>query len=93
VQGLATHHCDRLETSGFLRSKFFERAPEFKEIGAGIGLSANAIRVLKQLGLMQSIIDRGTVIESCCFLQFTRRSDRTRAHESFGRAKYLLASR
>src|SRR5438045_7226869 len=42
----------------------FERAPELKEIGAGIGLSANAIRVLKNLGLMQSIIDRGAVIEA-----------------------------
>src|SRR5436190_23865810 len=42
----------------------FERAPELKEIGAGIGLSANAIRVLKHLGLMQQVIDRGAVIET-----------------------------
>ena len=42
----------------------FERAPELKEIGAGIGLSANAVRVLKRLGLMQQVIDRGAVIEA-----------------------------
>src|SRR5882724_3689566 len=42
----------------------FERAAELKEIGAGIGLSANAIRVLKHLGLMQPVVDRGTVIEA-----------------------------
>lgn len=42
--------------------KVFERAAEVKEIGAGLGLSANAVRVLKHLGLMQPIIDRGMVI-------------------------------
>ncbi len=42
----------------------FERAAELKEIGAGIALSANAIRVLKHLGLMQQVIDRGAVIEA-----------------------------
>ena len=40
----------------------FERAAELKEIGAGIGVSANAIRVLKHLGLMQQVVSRGTVI-------------------------------
>jgi len=40
----------------------FERAAELKEIGAGIGLSANAIRVLKHLDLMQQVVGRGTVI-------------------------------
>jgi 2-polyprenyl-6-methoxyphenol hydroxylase-like FAD-dependent oxidoreductase len=40
----------------------FERATHLKEIGAGIGLSANAMRVLRHLGVMQSVIDRGTVI-------------------------------
>src|SRR5437762_6559621 len=42
----------------------FERAAELKEIGAGIALSPNAMRVLKHLDLMQSVIDRGTVIEA-----------------------------
>ena len=45
-----------LRQAGF-NVEVFERAPEVKEIGAGIGLSANAIRVLKHLGLMQPIVD------------------------------------
>jgi 2-polyprenyl-6-methoxyphenol hydroxylase-like FAD-dependent oxidoreductase len=40
----------------------FERAAELKEIGAGIGLSANAIRVLKHLVLMQQVVSRGAII-------------------------------
>jgi 2-polyprenyl-6-methoxyphenol hydroxylase-like FAD-dependent oxidoreductase len=42
----------------------FERAAELKELGAGIGLSPNAIRVLKHLGLMQQVLEKGTVIET-----------------------------
>ena len=41
----------------------FERAAELRELGAGIGLGANAIRVLEHLGLMQRVIERGTVIK------------------------------
>jgi 2-polyprenyl-6-methoxyphenol hydroxylase-like FAD-dependent oxidoreductase len=41
----------------------FERAVELREVGAGIGLGANAIRVLEHLGLMQRVIERGTVIK------------------------------
>jgi 2-polyprenyl-6-methoxyphenol hydroxylase-like FAD-dependent oxidoreductase len=41
----------------------FERAMELKEIGAGIGLSPNAIRVLQRLGVVQPVIERGTVIK------------------------------
>lgn len=41
----------------------FERAAELREVGAGIGLGANAIRVLEHLGLMQRVIERGTVIK------------------------------
>src|SRR5438045_3828298 len=42
--------------------KVFERAAELKEIGAGIGLSANPIRVLKHLGLMKQVVSLGTVV-------------------------------
>jgi 2-polyprenyl-6-methoxyphenol hydroxylase-like FAD-dependent oxidoreductase len=42
----------------------FERAAELKEVGAGIGLSPNAMRVLGHLGLMQQVVDRGTVLKS-----------------------------
>ena len=51
-----------LRQAGFC-VKAFERATELKEVGAGIALSPNAIRVLQRLGVMQQIIDRGTVIE------------------------------
>ena len=47
-----------------LSVEVFERARELKEIGAGIGLSPNAVRVLKHLGLMQQVMNRGTVIEA-----------------------------
>jgi 2-polyprenyl-6-methoxyphenol hydroxylase-like FAD-dependent oxidoreductase len=50
----------------------FERAAELKEIGAGIGLSANAIRVLKHLGPMQELVNRGTVIEAAVGYSFQR---------------------
>ena len=50
-----------LRQAGFV-VEVFERAAEVKEIGAGIGLSANSVRVLKHLGLMQQVVDRGTVI-------------------------------
>lgn len=52
-----------LRQAGFA-VEVFERTAELKEIGAGIGLSPNAIRVLKHLGLMQPVVDRGTVIEA-----------------------------
>ncbi len=41
----------------------FERAAELKEVGAGIGLSASAMRVLKHLGVMEAVVQRGAVIK------------------------------
>lgn len=35
--------------------EIFERAPELKEVGAGVGLWANAVRVLDRLGLGEKI--------------------------------------
>ena len=50
------------------RAKFdvevFERAPDLKEVGAGIALSPNAMRVLKHLGLMQQVGERGAAIKA-----------------------------
>jgi 2-polyprenyl-6-methoxyphenol hydroxylase-like FAD-dependent oxidoreductase len=51
-----------LRQAGFA-VEVFERAAVLKEVGAGIALSANATRVLQRLGLLDSIIDRGTVIK------------------------------
>jgi len=52
----------------------FERAAELKEVGAGIGLSANATRVLGRLGLLQPLVDRGMVIKSA--VSYTARGRR-----------------
>src|SRR5262245_12442046 len=52
-----------LRQAGF-EIEVFERAAEVKEVGAGIGLSANATRVLKHLGLIQQVAKRGTIIEA-----------------------------
>lgn len=58
-----------LRQAGF-HVEVFERAAELKEIGAGIGISANAIRVLKHLGLMERVVERGTVIEAAVAYTF-----------------------
>ena len=41
----------------------FERAPALAEVGAGLSLWSNAVRALRQLGLADPIVARGTVIE------------------------------
>src|SRR6185369_15094742 len=61
-----------LRQAGF-NVEVFERAPELKEVGAGIGLSPNAIRVFKNLGLTQAIADCGTVIEAA--ISYNSRGD------------------
>jgi salicylate hydroxylase len=38
-----------------------ERAPEFVEIGAGLQLAPNATRVLKGLGVLDSVLDVGVL--------------------------------
>lgn len=45
-------------------AEVFERAEQIKEVGAGIGLSANAVRVLKRLDLMEQVIRCGTIINA-----------------------------
>src|SRR5688572_26674346 len=52
-----------LRRAGF-EVHIFERAAELREAGAGIVLSPNAMRVLNYLGLLQPIVNVGTVLES-----------------------------
>jgi len=40
----------------------FEAAPQLREIGAGIGLAANAIKAFKQLGIDSEVIGRGRIL-------------------------------
>jgi len=41
--------------------KVFERASEISAVGAGIALAANAMKVLRVLGLEEEIIAKGNV--------------------------------
>ncbi len=43
-------------------AQVFERAPEPGEVGAGIGLWANATRVLRRFGVLDEVVRRGMVI-------------------------------
>jgi salicylate hydroxylase len=42
-----------------IEAHVFEQANGLKEIGAGVGLSANAVRVLRELGLENALRERG----------------------------------
>jgi 6-hydroxynicotinate 3-monooxygenase len=48
-----------LQQQGFTAVRVYEQAPAFSRIGAGIILSPNAAKVLRQLGLEQKLIDSG----------------------------------
>lgn len=41
----------------------YERAPEVREVGAGLSLWANAVKALRRLGLEDEVLDRGSPIQ------------------------------
>lgn len=41
----------------------FERAPEIREVGAGLSLWSNAVKALRRLGLEERVVALGSVIE------------------------------
>ena len=45
-----------------IRSTVYESAPELNEIGAGVWLQPNAVRVMDVLGMKEKIIENGAVI-------------------------------
>jgi 6-hydroxynicotinate 3-monooxygenase len=47
-----------LQRAGFLVT-VYEQAPAFSRIGAGIILSANAMKAFRRLGIEQSLIETG----------------------------------
>ncbi|MEO6357975.1 MAG: FAD-dependent monooxygenase [Ferruginibacter sp.] len=61
IAGLAT--AIALQNIG-LEAMIFEAAPEIKEVGAGLGLGANAIKALKLLGIQEEIIEAGQFLSS-----------------------------
>lgn len=42
-----------------VEAKVFERAPELRELGAGLGLYPNAMKALKRLGLRGAVLEAG----------------------------------
>src|SRR5690625_303266 len=52
-----------LQRKGF-KTHIFERAAEFGEIGAGIQMTPNAVKVLKEIGLEQELEDIGFLPEA-----------------------------
>jgi 2-polyprenyl-6-methoxyphenol hydroxylase-like FAD-dependent oxidoreductase len=52
-----------LRQAGFA-TDVFERAAELREVGAGIALSPNAMRALNYLGVMESVVERSTVLDA-----------------------------
>jgi salicylate hydroxylase len=54
--GLAA--CLALARNG-IEAHVFEQVKELRQVGAGIGLSANAVRVLRELGLERVLRARG----------------------------------
>ena len=61
IAGLTAAIC--LAQQGFA-VRVFEKAPEFREIGAGIQLSPNAIHVLRRIGLDVPLADRAIETEA-----------------------------
>jgi 2-polyprenyl-6-methoxyphenol hydroxylase-like FAD-dependent oxidoreductase len=46
-----------------IEATVFERAPEIREVGAGLSLWSNAVKALRRLGLEGAIVSAGSVIE------------------------------
>jgi 2-polyprenyl-6-methoxyphenol hydroxylase-like FAD-dependent oxidoreductase len=44
-------------------AEIFERAPQLREVGAGLGLQTNALRALIRIGIGRYMIDQGSAVE------------------------------
>ena len=62
IGGLAT--CLALQQNG-IEATVFERAERLETVGAGIGLGANATRVLQKLGLLDDILAHCGRMDCC----------------------------
>src|SRR5262245_33179159 len=47
-----------------IRADVFERAPEIREVGAGLSLWSNAVKALRQLGVEGAVVARASPIET-----------------------------
>jgi 2-polyprenyl-6-methoxyphenol hydroxylase-like FAD-dependent oxidoreductase len=41
----------------------FERSPDLKPLGVGLGVQSNALRTLQRIGVGQALIERGNQLE------------------------------
>lgn len=51
-----------LQRKGF-KPRVYEQAPELKMIGAGLGLSGNAIKAFSEIGISDAVLNAGTVLK------------------------------
>ena len=78
--------------------RVFEQAPQLAEVGAGLQLSPNATRILRQLGVMEHLAAGAVRAESVTILSAKRQSELARvplgeaADKRWG-APYLVAHR
>ncbi|MBY3063400.1 NAD(P)-binding protein [Rhizobium laguerreae] len=49
--------------------EIYEQAPELKPIGAGLSLSANALRALRTLGLYDAVLAEAQRIDRICWIR------------------------
>ena len=60
IAGLTT--AIALQRAG-IETTIFEAAPEIKAIGAGLALSANALKAFNRLGLMEAVMEQGRLLD------------------------------
>lgn len=51
-----------LQRKGF-KPRVYEQAPELKMIGAGLGLSGNAIKAFSEIGISDAVLEAGTILK------------------------------
>lgn len=72
----------------------FEAAPQLREIGAGIGLGANAIKAFRVLGIEQDIIELGRVLPAFSIRNHKGRqltyTDSRRLSEKYGLDNFAI---
>ena len=63
-----------------VQADVYERAPELREVGAAVAISANGNRVLRSLGLVEQVAERAAVPTELIYRRW-RDGRRTSAHE------------
>ncbi len=61
-----------LEKRGY-KVEVYESAPEFRPVGAGLGLAANAVKAFGHLGIMEKVLKAGQLIPKMQILEHTGR--------------------